>query len=163
MPSPPTAVRLSIRVYRKLLRAYPPTFRKEFGGAMEDTFTDAATAAHERAGLPDLGRLWLRIMKDLALSVTRERLDARRQKASSAGTTRYEPPTSHRSRLMRTPDRRPLRLRLSLSLTDARQAARALLRAPAFTLIAVLTLATGIASVVTIFGVIQGVLLRPLP
>jgi len=48
-------------------------------------------------------------------------------------------------------------------LHDLRQAARSLIRAPAFTLFASLTLAIGIGAATTVFSLIDGVLLRPLP
>jgi putative ABC transport system permease protein len=46
---------------------------------------------------------------------------------------------------------------------DLRHAARGLCKAPAFTLVAVLTLALGIGGTTTIFGAIDALLLRPLP
>jgi len=52
---------------------------------------------------------------------------------------------------------------LGAAIQDIRQSARSLRRSPAFTLTAALTLAIGIASTVSIFAVVNGVLLRPLP
>jgi hypothetical protein len=54
------------------------------------------------------------------------------------------------------------RERLAGALQDLRQAVRALLRAPAFTLTAMLVLALGIGLNATVFSVLRGVVLKPL-
>jgi putative ABC transport system permease protein len=59
--------------------------------------------------------------------------------------------------------RRSRRERLGDLARELRLAARALLRRPAFTLVAVGTLALGSGAATTVFGVVNGVLLRPLP
>lgn len=63
----------------------------------------------------------------------------------------------------RTPSRKHVRHLMSGMAREWRHAARGLTRRPGFTLAALLTLGIGIGATTSIFSVVNGVLLRPLP
>jgi hypothetical protein len=52
---------------------------------------------------------------------------------------------------------------LASLLQDVRFAARTLVRAPTFALAAIATVAIGVGATTAMFGVVDGILLRPLP
>ncbi|AHG90072.1 permease [Gemmatirosa kalamazoonensis] len=60
-------------------------------------------------------------------------------------------------------DAPPRTAALESLVRDVRQSARALLRAPAFSVVAVLTIALGIGVTTAVYSAVDGVLLRPLP
>ena len=65
-------VALSVRAYRALLLAYPPGFRRDFGGEMARAFRDSCRETLARRGPPALVPLWLRTLRDLAGSAAGE-------------------------------------------------------------------------------------------
>jgi len=52
------AIRLSIQLYRRLLVAYPDTFRREYGAHMAQVFADCCREAAHADGVVGLWRYW---------------------------------------------------------------------------------------------------------
>lgn len=70
----PTAVRLSDRLYRLLLVAYPPAFRRDYGWSMAQVFRDCCREAARRGGMRAIVALWLLTLRDLARTACVERV-----------------------------------------------------------------------------------------
>jgi hypothetical protein len=71
-------LRLSERVYRLLLAAYPKEFRDAYGSQMEQTFRDLCREARRRRGMLGLVRLWARVLLDLTSTAAVQRIDERK-------------------------------------------------------------------------------------
>jgi hypothetical protein len=56
----------SVKLYRWLLRLYPPGFRENYSGPMEREFSDEVADAD---GTWALAAIWVRLIADLAVSV----------------------------------------------------------------------------------------------
>jgi putative ABC transport system permease protein len=128
---------------RALCRLYPADFRDLLGEDVALRFrVERERIAGERGGAR--AQLWaLRTLAGFAVGAVSERLRARAHRETS---------TKRRWMVLDT------------WTQDARIAARSLLvRSPAFTALAVLTLALGVAADTTVFSVAESVLLRPLP
>jgi predicted permease len=135
-----------VRLYRWLIRLAPAALRREYGAAMEETFTRrlndarasgfwtcARVCGHEFIGL--IGLLLSEWWGAPA------RLQWQRQRTQSRGKAG----------------------RMDTVGREIRHAARRLVRSPAFTLAAVLTLALAIGASAAIFTVVYRVVLNPLP
>ena len=138
----------SERIYRRLLRLYPPSFRNEFGQDMAELFRDALRAESRGRGLAGVVSLWRRTAWGLLTTALAARFEGEPcpKKSSQFSNPR------HRSDTM-----------LNAWLQDLQFATRAIVRRPALAATVVLTLALGIGANGALFSVVDALLLRPLP
>ena len=135
------------RLFRLSLWLYPIAFRRAHGEEMTRMFRDLERDARAEGRL---GRFLLAALRDAFVGP----IEARRRPI-------YQPPRhlAHREPFMSLFST----LFSSTLPLDLKLACRRLLRNPAFTLVAVFTLAIGIGANTAIFSAVYGVLLRPLP
>src|SRR5688572_7729686 len=110
-----------IRIYRLLLRVFPPEFRARFGEDMTEVFADRHRAA-KRKGTAAVAWLWVRTILDVARAGCSERRAAR---------TRLFPEMRRG-------------IRLESFARDVGYALRQVRRNPGFSGLAIATLALGI-------------------
>lgn len=134
--------RVSRAVYRALLWLYPRRFRRRFGERMIDDFSRLYGELRRAHGVVGVVRAWTRAATDTMSAALTEH---RHQMAGSTTLTRGG------GEVMGT------------ILMDVRVAVRGWVRRPGFALVALVTLALAIGANTTLFSVLHGVLLRPLP
>jgi hypothetical protein len=76
---------LSVRIYRRLLVAYPQPFRREYGEHMTQVFRDCCREAAATKGIAGLLRYWLIATSDLIVNA----LEEHRQKELAMTRTRW--------------------------------------------------------------------------
>lgn len=133
-------MKIGEKVYGALLLLLPSWFRERYRDEMLEAYRLDREREAFRGPVGAL-RFWAHAVSDLVRTAVRERRD----------------PSP-----VRAYDRRGTRPGFWI-VAEARHAARGLVRAPGFTGLATLTLGLGLAAVTTVFTVVDGVLLAPLP
>ncbi len=133
--------RFSCAAYRLLLRAYPREFRERFARDLQIDFLEMARARGAAFA-------WRRALSDFfrAVPLTASGAAAERARTARIGGPIVPPGESFMSSL----------------LFDLRHGARALVKAPAFTIVTILTFALGIGANSAIYTLVNAALVRPL-
>jgi predicted permease len=133
--------RYSTAAYRLLLRTYPREFRERFAADLESDFLEMVRTRGTAFA-------WRRVLTDLVRSVPLTASDAAAERARTARVGGpIVPPGETFMRSL---------------LFDLRHGLRALVKAPAFSIVTILTLALGIGANSAIFTLVNAALVRPL-
>ena len=133
--------------FRRLLRLYPTSFRREFGDLMIELFNQIRSDANLDTRLGRARFTW-KVLRDFIVTASRAWL--------AVITHRHvaQPGVS---------DRLGWRGSLDRSGQDVRYALRSLKKRPGFTAVIVMTLSLGIGANTAIFTLVNEIVLRPLP
>lgn len=141
------------KVYRILLRAYSPRFRRAYSAEMAKTFQARCVRAIEERGRPGL-ILWVcRAILDVAWNAPLERISTWREARGAAAG----------SEVPAKPGATPGDSGWVGLMQDFRFVFRLLARRPALAVTLVLTLGLGTGATTALFGIMDAALLRALP
>jgi hypothetical protein len=87
MAGSPRSVELSVRVYEVLIRAYPASFRHEYGGEMALVLREHLTDVRRKRGAAGLVAAWIRVLGDLARTASQEHLYEMQRKIAMRSAT----------------------------------------------------------------------------
>ncbi len=130
-------------ILRLTLRLLPPGFRKEFGDEIRELLVTRARVIRSRQGWVGLLRFWGLQFSDIAYTAFFERQ-----------------PAAYKQNINES---KPGIFNMETLLQEIGHAFRSLRRDPVFAGVAIMTLALGIGANSTVFNVVNGVVLKPLP